>query len=150
IALEVLLRKRDAHKLDTFAALFRTGSSKDASGLSVLRGCAIGLALLGIDTLAVWLGTTYFRGRLSMIYIGLLGGGINGAAWPVGTVLVVCFVQVIGLGLLVAFADSVASRLPIRPWVGIGGAALLLAASGIRMSMGTVQPWPFIALVLFV
>jgi len=149
ITLEVLLRRDGLHKLETFTALFRRGAAMDASGLAVLRGCAIGLALLGVDTLALWLCTTYLHGRLSMIHIGLMGGILNGSPWPLGLVLSVCLVQIVGFGLLVAFADSVAARITARSWLGVIGTAAALAATGIRMSMGTVQPVPLIALVLF-
>jgi hypothetical protein len=150
IAVEILSRRAGRHKLETVIALFSANRGKDACGLSVLRGCALGLALLGVDTLAVWLTATYFGGRLSLIHLGLLGGIINGSAWPLGLVLGVCMLQMVGVPLLIAFADAVARRVPVRPWIATIGAATLLAATGIRVSMGAVQPVPFTALVLFV
>jgi hypothetical protein len=150
ITLEVLLKRKDAYKLDTFAVLFRTSGSKDTVGLSVIRGCAIGLLLLGVDTFATWLGTTFFRGRLSIVYVGLVGGAINGATWPIGVVLGIALVQMVGLGLLVAFAYCVAMRLPFPAWFAVVAAAAALAATGIRSSMAAVEPWPFIAVVLFI
>jgi hypothetical protein len=150
VALEVLLRRGNAHKLDTVAALFSTRASKDRTGLSIMRGSAIGLLLLGVDTLAIWIGTTYFGGRLSLIHIGLMGGIINGVRWPFGLIVGICVVQMVGLALLVAFADLVADRLPMHPWLRALVAAAFLAAAGVRLSMATVQPWSFIALILFV
>jgi hypothetical protein len=150
VALEVLLRKGNTYKLDTVAALFTMRSRKDGAGLSIVRGSAIGLVLLGLDTLAAWIGTTYFGGRLSLIHIGLIGGVINGYPWPLVLIVGICVVQMVGLTLLVAFTDSVADRLPIYPWLRVAGVAAFLAATGVRLSMATVQPWSFIALVLFV
>jgi hypothetical protein len=150
VTLELLLKKPDAYKLDTFAALVRRGGSKGTAGLSIVRGSAIGLMLLGVDTLAVWIGTTVLGGRLSMVHIGLLGGALNGAAWPVGVVLGIAVVQMVGLGLLVAFAYSVATRLSSRVWLAVIASAAALAATGIRSSMAAVEPWPLIAGVLFV
>ena len=150
VALEVLSGKRDRSKLDTFTALFTGGRRQDAAAVSAVRGAALGLALLGVDTLAVWLATMHLGGRLSLIHIGMLGGIMNGVAFPLGLVLGSCAVQTVGLGLLVGITGSAAARLPIRSWLGIVGAAAVLAASGIRMSMGAVQPWPVVALVLFV
>jgi len=37
---------------------------------------------------------------------------------------------------------------PVGAWVSTIGAAVLLGASGIRVSMGTVEPWYLAALVL--
>jgi Protein kinase domain len=150
VALEVLLKKGNAWKLDTVAALFSTRNRKAGAGLSIVRGSAIGLLLLGVDTLAIWIGTTNFGGRLSLIHIGLLGGIVNGFRWPLALILGVSVVQMIGLTLLVAFADSVTNRLPLHPWLRAIAAAAFLAATGIRFSMATVQPWSFIALILFV
>jgi hypothetical protein len=62
----------------------------------------------------------------------------------------IALVQMVGVGLLVGLANSVATRLPVRPWIGGVCAVALLAASGIRLSMGTVEPWYLTALVLFV
>ena len=150
VALEVLARKGDAYKLDTLSAIFSTSAGGEAPALAIIRGCALGLVLLGVDTAAIWIGTTYFGGRLSMIHIGLLGSIVNSVAWPLGLVAGICIMQMVGLGLLVALSHAVASRLPVRAFASMVGAAVLLGASGIRVSMATVEPWHFTALVLFV
>lgn len=150
IALEVLVRRTRAQKLGTLIALFAPRLGREAPALAVVRGTCIGLMLLGADTCAIWLGTTYFGARLSPIYIGLLGGLINGVAWPVGLVVFTALVQVTGIGLLVAGAGSIAERLPGQRWIGVVCAAGLLAALGIRDSMGTVLPAYWTWLVLFV
>src|SRR4029079_8467698 len=84
-----------------------------------------------------------------MIHVGLLGAILNGVSWPVMLVVGICVLQIVGFGLLVPFADVVAARLPVRPWAGIVVAAGFLAASGIRLSMATVQPSLLVASVLF-
>jgi protein kinase-like protein len=150
IALEVFLRRTRAWKLGTLIALFTPQIAKQAPALSVVRGTLVGLALLGADTCALWLGTTYFGARLSPIYVGLLGGVMNGVAWPMGLVLAIALAQVMGIGLLVAFTGAIADRLPGRRWIGVAAGAALLAASGIRDSMGTVLPWYWTWLTLFV
>jgi hypothetical protein len=150
IALEVLMRKADVHKLGTLSSVFKWRAGKEAAGLSVVRGVFIGLALLGADACAIWLGTTYFQARLSPVHVGLLGGIISGIAWPAALVFAIGAAQVAGIGLLVAFTDSIASRLPGRKSIGLISAAALLAASGIRLSMGAVQPWYWTLLVLFI
>jgi len=150
IAVELLTRNKGGAALDTLTALFRRRTSKQASALATLRGSALGLALLGLDTLAVWLATTYLSGRLSMVHIGLLGGVLNGSPWPVGVVLGIAIVQTVGIGLLVAVADAVVARARIRPLFAGVATAAVLAATGIRMSMGAVQPASLIAPVLFV
>jgi hypothetical protein len=150
IAFEVLIKKTVPHKLTTLTSLFKRRAGKEAAGLSIIRGAAIGLALLGVDTFAIWLGTTYFHARLSPNHVGLIGGVINFVSWPAGLVIGIGAAQVAGIGLLVAFVDSVAARLQPRPWIGATAAAALLAASGIRLSMGTIQPWYWTLLVLFI
>ncbi len=150
IAVEALSTRADLPKLETIAALFAPRRDKSAAGLAVMRGCAIGLALLAIDTAALWIATTQFGGRLSMIHIGLLGVILNTSAWPTGVVWGVCLVQLVGVGLLVALAHTVAARAPLPAWAADLGAAALLAASGIRLSMATVAPWPLTAIVLFI
>jgi protein kinase-like protein len=150
IAIEVLLTKTARYKLDTLTGLFDSPRRLEGSGLSILRGSLIGLTLLGADTLMLWIATTFFAARLSMIHVGLMGGVINGSAWPVGIVVGVCVLQMAAFSLLVAFADAVAERVPMRPWLAMTVAAALLAATGIRVSMAAVQPVPFIVLTLCV
>src|SRR5207248_4153510 len=111
IAVEVIARKNAASKLGTLTSLFSRGASKQASGLSFLRGAAIGLVLLAADTFAIWIGTMYFRARLSPVHIGLLGAVLSTVASPVGLVVAIVAAQAVGIGLLVAFADSIAARL---------------------------------------
>jgi hypothetical protein len=150
IAFEVLVKKTALHQLATLTSLFKRRASREPAGLSIIRGTAIGLTLLGVDTCALWLGTTYFHARLSPNHVGLIGGVINFVSWPAGLVVGIVAAQVVGIGLLVAFVVSVAARLHARPWIGVIAAAAFLAASGIRMSMGTVQPWYWTLLVLFI
>ena len=150
IAIEVLLKKTARHKLTTFTGLFDPPRRLEGSGLSILRGSLIGLVLLGADTLMLWIATTFFAGRLSMIHVGLMGGIINGSDWPVGIVVGVCVLQMVGFSLLVAFAEALAERVPHYSWFATSAAAALLAATGIRVSMAAVQPVRFIVLTLFV
>jgi predicted Ser/Thr protein kinase len=150
IALEALSRRSAAGTLDTMAALFENGRGREAAGLAIVRGCGIGLVLLAVDSSALWLATTRLGARLSMIHVGLLGLIINTATWPSVLVWGICLVQMVGIGLLVALTNAAAARLPVPAWVSGLGAAALLAASGVRLSMGTVEPWPFTAGLLFV
>ena len=150
IALEAFLKAKRPAQLDALVALLSRGRVKTAAGLSWLRGTAIGLILLGVDTCAIWIGTTYFGARLSPIYVGLLGGAINTVAWPLGLILATALAQVTGIGLLVCLSGLVADRISHRRWLSVVGAAACLAASGIRFSMGTVLPWYWTLLVLFV
>jgi serine/threonine protein kinase len=150
IALEVLARKDGGHRLATLAALFGSRPGGDAAGLAIVRGGAAGLVVLGVDVFAIWIGTTYFSARLSPVHVGLLGGVLNTLRWPLGVVLAITAVQVAGLGLLVALAASVIARLQSRAWITVVVAAVLLGASGIRVSMGAVQPWQWTLIVLFV
>ena len=148
IALEILSRRRDAFKLDTLNTLFSAAAGRPAPALSILRGCALGLLLVGVDTAAIWGATAHGGGRLSMIHIGLLGALINSSAWPLGLVAGISLIQVLGLSLLVALAHGVVSRVPMPAWAATLSAAALLGASGIRVSMATVEPWYLTALVL--
>jgi hypothetical protein len=150
IAIEVLSRGAARHELDTLVALFGRGRPRDASGVAILRGCAIGLLLLAGDTLMLWIATTIFSGRLSMLHVGLMGGIINGSAWPTAIVAGVTALHMVGLPLLVAFASAVVERLRLEPWLATIAAAALLAATGIRLSMATVQPVRFTLVTLFV
>jgi hypothetical protein len=92
----------------------------------------------------------YGSARLSLIHLGLIGGLISSAAWPVAVVVTVSVLQAVGVTLLVAFAHGAAARAPLRPWLLTTATAALLAATGIRVSMGAVQPMPYSMLVLFV
>jgi hypothetical protein len=150
IALEAALKPAERYKLDSFASLFAPGSDREGLGLAILRGYAIGIVLLAVDTAALTLAISYFGARLSMIHIGLLGMIINTVAWPTGVVWGIASVQFVGVSLLVALTHASASRVRIPSWAAFVGAAAVLAASGIRVSMATVEPWPFTAIVLFV
>jgi hypothetical protein len=150
IALEALLRRKDIWRLGTMAALVTGRGHMEAPALSFVRGTVIGLLLLGADTCAIWLGTTYFHARLSPVYVGLLGAVVNAVAWPVGLVLATAFVQVTGVALLVAFTVSIVDRLSERRWLAVVAGSALLAASGIRESMGTVLPWYWTWFVLWI
>jgi hypothetical protein len=150
IGVETLSRRAAPHKLVTLTSLFGRERRIEMSSLAILRGCAVGLVLLGADTLVSWIATTSFHGRLSMIHVGLMGGIIGGSVWPEGLVLGICVLQMVGVSLLVASADAVAERVPVRGWIASIAAAALLAASGIRLSMGAVQPVRFTLAALLV
>lgn len=140
IAVELLAMNTAPGKFDTLSAMFGSSPLLQRAGLSVLRGSLVGLVLLGVDTAMLAIATTVLGGRLSMIHVGLMGGIINGSAWPIGIVLGICVLQMAGVSLLVAFVDVVAQRVRVRGWLGALGICAVLAASGIRVSMAAVQP----------
>jgi Protein kinase domain len=150
MAVEATMTSGGAYRLVTLTSLFQRAHGKEAAGLAIVRGTFVGLVLLGVDTVAIWLATSYAGARLSPIHVGLLGGNINAVASPGALIVAIGAVQVAGIGLLVAFTDSIAVRLPGPPAIGLVCVAAALAASGIRLSMGTVQPWHWTLIVLFV
>ena len=149
VAVEFWIRKTHPAKLRSLVGLFGPQVMSEPSGLSILRGTFIGLALLGIDGLVIWLGTTYFGAYLSGTQIWGFGRAL-GSWWPVTGFFPVVWMQSLGIGLLVAFVVSSAERLIARPWLRVIASTLLLAAGGVHISMGSVQPYQWMIAVLFI
>ncbi len=69
IAIEQLVRKFDTPKFASLTRLFSLDAASEPSGLAILRGTFVGLALLGLDTFMVWVGTVHLGMWLDEVHI---------------------------------------------------------------------------------
>ncbi len=66
VAVEHAVRKMDSDRLRGFLRIFERKAASAPTGLGILRGTMIGLAILGLDGSFVWLGTNHLRMRLDV------------------------------------------------------------------------------------
>lgn len=59
MTVELQIRKTQPARLHRLIGILGRRATSAPCGLSILRGTLIGLALLGVDALAIWLGATY-------------------------------------------------------------------------------------------
>jgi serine/threonine protein kinase len=149
VAVEHGIRKHAPAKLSSFAQLFGQKVPMEASGLAIVRGTLLGVALLGVETALIWLGTS--RWGMWLDEIGVVGRG-----WELITPSrhVYMMGRAIGETLLTGFvlvpvAIYVTSRLVSRVWLAVLLAAVLGAASDFHFTMAAVQPNLFKIAFLF-
>lgn len=150
VAVEHGIRKHAPAKLTSFLQLFGLKRAMEAaSGFAIVRGSLLGVALLGLETALIWLGTSRLGMWLDKI-------AVVGRGWELITPSrhVYMMSLVIGETLLMGFvlvpvAVYVASRLSSRVWLAVLLAAVLGAASDLHVTMAAVQPNLFKIAFLF-
>jgi len=152
ITLERFVRRADATKLRTYARLFGRGAWSEPCGLAVLRGTLLGLALLGLDTLLLWVATNYLGGRLDSFSHGYMQRLVFiGSSFPAFHLLFDSLYQTISVVVMLPIFASLSVRLVRRSWLAV---LLAAAVGGATMThpvynMGSVQPYHLKMLVLF-
>jgi serine/threonine protein kinase len=149
MAVEGQIRSTQPARLHTLVRLASRRAACAPCALAILRGTLIGIAVLGIDALAVWIVTRSFGGYLNGgLHLFVVGRTMNGTQWPVAGTAAMAIVQALGIGLAVAFVAAAAERFVGRPWLQWTIATCLLAASTVRFTMAAVEPFHWTAVVL--
>jgi hypothetical protein len=149
-AVETLWRKEHSPKMVTLIALFQRRAVEESSGLAVVRGSALGLVLLGVDTALIWAATRYSDAHLNFAHISYLGGNLKIIPWALGAILAMSFVQAFGTAVIVGFVDLFARRFAPRAWASLLGTSLILAVADIHWSLGGINPLHWTIAVLLV
>jgi hypothetical protein len=153
IALEALLARTKPGAFRSLMALAGGRIRTPIVGLAIVRGTLIGLAVLGLDALLVWVTTTFAGGWSDTSQIPIVSRALS-LQWPVAVSLTFAFVQMMDLGLIICFIVAVVDRLASVSWVRVLLATALLTASGIGISLASMEPYywrlPVLAVVLFV
>lgn len=151
IALETQIGKTQAPKMYTLMWVCGRRVLSEPCGLAILRGALVGLALLGIDAVAIWVATEQLGAYLDPYqHIYVLGRTLNGAESPVAAVLALGGMQALGIGSLVALVGSVSERVLAQAWMRGVIPAALLAISGVHLSMASIQPFYWTIILLFI
>jgi len=152
IALERFVRRFAATKLSTYVRLFGRGALSPPCGLAVLRGTLVGLALLGLDTLLVWVVTTNLRGRLDTSSHSFLQTvAFLGSSFPALQLILHTLYQGLSLVSILPILASLTTRLVRQPWLSVVLTAGLAGATltSPLFNMGSVQPYHLKVVVLF-
>ncbi|HEV2351541.1 MAG TPA: serine/threonine-protein kinase [Terriglobia bacterium] len=153
VALECAVQRAAPAK---FLSLTRRLAGKNAPqslGLAVLRGSLLGLALLGLDSLMVWAGTTHMPMRLdSFNQIIQPRTQFLNRSWTTGGVALWAFWNGMAISFSLTFTVSLISRLLRRAWVSVLAASALTAAllSGPIIYLGAVQPYHWKVVLLLI
>ncbi len=151
IAVEWSVRRAAPSKFPSFVRLFDRRAVSEPCGLAILRGTFLGLALLGLDSFLVWMGTRDLGMRLDS------GPQIFFQVWPYlrspgasAHVMLDAFGHSIGFAFTIGFFASFLARFARRTWVAAVVAAALAATMvpGPLVCLGAVQPYHGKVLVL--
>lgn len=153
VAFERAIRRIWPNKLSSLVRVFDRRAISEPCGLAILRGALIGLALLGLDSFLVWLGTTHLRMWLdsALLTMDPPRSAMIGAGWSVTFVTVKEFYAGGSVALVLAFLASFLARL-VRPrWLAMVLAAVLAAIFNVSLliNMGAVQPYAGKLAILF-
>ncbi len=154
ITLERAVGRIWPNKLSSLVRFFDRRAISEPCGLAVLRGAFIGLALLGLDALLVWLGTSHLGMRLDSAVLTMepARSAPIGTGWSVTFVTIKEIYQAAYVAFVLSFLASFFARLIRRRWLALCVAAALATAtiSWLALNMGAVQPYPgkFAILVL--
>jgi serine/threonine protein kinase len=143
IALERLVQRVGPAKTLTFIRLFDRRVFSEPCGLGILRGTLVGVALLGVETLLVWVGTTHGRMWLDSDTHILWAGISAGEKWPSVRVFLSALFQTLTVGVVIVFAGCLVARFCRRPWLTALIVAALSAVTVAGGSMGAIKPYPW-------
>lgn len=144
IAVERSVGRVAPSKLSSSVRLFDRRALSEPCGLAILRGTFLGLALLGVESFLVWMGTSNLGMRLDSFSHVVL------QVWPYlrspgasAQLLLHSLDQTLAVGMIIGFLASCLAGFVRRPWV----AALVAAALGAAIvhhpliTLGAVQPY---------
>ena len=149
IYLEWAIRRAAPARLVSFASLFDRRAFTETCGLAVLRGAFLGLTLLGVDTLFVWLGTTYLPVRLdSSLHIEFPSHTSFGSPWPTTESATWSLHQTIAIAWGLGFLASFVGRFLRHPWLAALVTAGVAVPCWIYYDLAAIQPVPWKLLLL--
>jgi len=152
VAVEHAVRKLDSDRLRGFLRIFERKAASAPTGLGILRGTMIGLAILGLDSSLVWLGTNYLMMRLDVAAHIQYGSRFLASPVPSADAALWALSHALAIGCVVSVLFSFLSR-----WSGSQRLAILLSAvlaavfvPNPAIAMGAVWPYQLKLLVVFV
>ncbi len=151
-AVEWAVRRVDPAKFSSLTQRLIGRKASPSFGLALLRGSFLGLALLGLDSLLVWAGTTHASMWLdSFNQIIQTRTQFLNRGWTTGGVVIWAFWQAAIIGFAITFLASVFARFVRRSWLPSLVAAALAAIllPGPLINMAPVQPYHWKVVLLF-
>jgi hypothetical protein len=140
VAVEALLARTKPGAFRSLMALAGGRVRTPIVALAIVRGTLVGLAVLGVDALAVWWLTAYAGGWPDSFQLTLTGRALT-LQWPVVVILTLAAVQAMELGMIVCFIVAIVDRFAFANWLRVVLSTALLTATSIDMAMGRVQPY---------
>ncbi|MBI4479421.1 MAG: serine/threonine protein kinase [Acidobacteria bacterium] len=140
-ALEWAVRRAALARWVNFISLFGRRAFIEPCGLAILRGAVLGLALLGLDTFLVWLGTTNLPARLDISQHIENPAEIILGRTPEAVVLMYSLFQTtVIISTPLAFVASMGIRLLRRPILVLLVTVAVVVPAWISTDLAAIQP----------